>query len=197
MALFQHFWPECPYPVTFYSDRPGEQWCSVVARCAQDAVDDPVLMLLEDFFFTAPVCQWLVEMALNRMLICRYGCLRLYPMPGAEQPYRSSLRIGLIEKGEPHRISCQAAIWSPHYLYEIARNSMGTTGEAGDFENLGTPFSNTLPEQVMAFVRSALPWPMEYLCSAVTRGEWNPDAIKLCASLDVPMDRSMRQVAVA
>lgn len=195
-ALFDKFWPDCPYPLTIHSEAyQGEPWCSVVARCAKEAGTDPVLMMLEDFFLTAPVQQDLVAHGLNLLDALGAGCVRLYPSPGANDecgdPY-----FGTVTPGTVNRISCQAAIWNPSYLYDIAVHSMSTTSEAGDFENLGTPYSNTKPQPVLAFKAEVKPWPMNYLCSAISRGLWDPNAIKLCETNGIEIDRSRRPVAV-
>lgn len=198
--LFQKFWPACPYPWEFYSDDHGERfgfgesWCSVVARCAKDAGNDAILLLLDDYFLTAPVQQHLVEHGLKQLGEMNAGCVRLYPMPGGVEWYGDPY-FKLVPHGSPNRISCQAAIWNPHYLYKVAMGSTTTTSEAGDFENLGSPFAESLTEPVLAFDRQTHPWPMDYLCSAISRGKWEPAAIDLCKLHEITLDRSMREVA--
>lgn len=193
IALFAKFWPDCPYDLHFESDPLRESWCHVVLRVARQS-DEPVLILQEDFFFSAPVEQSLIEHGLCLLTTENAGCVRLYPCPGGTEdigdPYYAA-----IPRGATHRISCMAAIWNPAYLYEITRHAMWTTAEAGDFENLGTPYSHQRPEPVLAFKRELKPWPMDYLASAISRGLWNPDAIRLCDQYGIELDRSMRPVA--
>jgi hypothetical protein len=192
-ALFTKFWPECPYPVTWYSDNGTASWCSVVLGCANES-NAPILLLQEDFFMSQPVRQSVVEHGLRLMMLRNAGALRLYPSVGGiddiGDPY-----FAAVPRGTRYRLSCQASIWNPEYLAEIARRSMETTSEAGDFENLGGPQGDLLPNEVLAFKRDLKPWPFEYIATAIVRGRWNPDALKLCAEHGIAIDTSRRAIA--
>lgn len=194
LALFAKFWPDCPYDLQMWSDEPGEPWCSVVMRCASAWSDQPILMLMEDFYLTAPVEISLVQHGLFQLCNEKAGCVRLYPCPGGIEEYGDPL-YAIVPRGTTARVSCQAGIWNPEFLHDVARGAMSTTGEAGDFENLGTPYAEGLDAPVLAFKRELQPWPMQYLASAISRGEWDPNAIRLCAEHGIPMDRSQRSVA--
>jgi len=194
LALVKHFWPDCPYPITFHSDRAGEPWCGVLLRSALES-DEPLMVFQEDFFLTAPVQSDLVARGWELLESRGAGCVRLYPCPGAVEDFGDP-HFGRIPRGTAARISCQVAIWQPDYLAEIARYCLNTTtGEAGDFENRGTPFSDTLPVPVLSFKREAQPWPLEYLVSGIDRGYWNPDAKRLCDQLGIAVDWSLRPIA--
>jgi len=39
-----------------------------------------------------------------------------------------------------------------------------------------------------------LPFRFPYLVSAISRGQWNPDAIKLCEANNIPIDASRRPI---
>jgi hypothetical protein len=192
-ALFHRFWPDCPYPVKLRSDNKEDKWCSVVLRCATEA-KEPILMMMEDFFINEPVQPELIAHALDLLQTRNAGLVRLYPANDEVQeigdPY-----FAAVPRGQRYRVSCQASIWDPEYLREIARRSLSTTAEAGDFENIGGPEGDLLPQEVLTFKREIRPWPMEYFFTAINRGLWNPDALKMCAELGIPVDRSMRAVA--
>lgn len=195
-ALLAHFWPDCPYPVDVWTDDGvhGEPWCRVVMRCAKES-SGPVLMFQEDLFISAPVRQDLVEHGLRLLVPMQAGCVRLYPMPGGTEecgdPY-----FAAVPRETTARISTMPAIWEPQYLYEIARfAALNVTAEAGDFENIGNPHSDTLGPPVLAYKRHLEPWPLSVICSAISRGLWNPDAKRLCDSLGIPMDWSAREFA--
>lgn len=191
--LFYKFWPDCPYELGIYHDRPGETWCSVIARTALDSSEE-LLILQEDFFLTAPTQQSLVEHGLKLLNETGAGCVRLYPCPGGIKEFGDPY-FAIVPRGTRFRISCQAGIWNKDFLYRVACGSMSTTGEAGDFENLGSLFADELQPEVLAFKREITPWPVQYLASAITRGQWNPDAIRLCEEHGIPLDRSQRSVA--
>lgn len=194
-ALFRKFWPHCPHVLEFRSDRDGMNWCSVALRCAKE-IQEPILMMQEDFFLCAPVRSILIDHALSLMEEQSAGMIRLYPSPGGSRDIGDRW-FASVPVGTRYRISCQASIWRPEYLAAVAAGSMGTTGEAGDFENLGTLHSDTLPETVLALKRSADSYPLDYISSAITRGRWNPAAIDLCKRYGIFLDRSMRAVDVA
>lgn len=191
LALFGKFWPNCPYEVVLVtdSDSPGKPWCHVVSDFAA-AQTQPILLMQEDLFLTAPVQKDLIERALGELRSQNAAMVRLYPCPGANEEY-GDRHFGRIAKGTAYRVSCQAAIWTPSALREIASH-FETPAE---FELAGTPLSDRFDAPFLAFKRDVHPWPMEYLCSAISRGKWNPDAITLCERHGIPLDRSMRAVA--
>lgn len=192
-TLFDKFWPACPYPVIFYSATPDEPWCATVKRIAKES-STPVLLMQDDFFLNSPVNAGLIRHGWGELENRKAGCVRLYPCPGGIEEYGDPL-FAIVPRGTTARISCQAAIWSPGFLDDVAQGASWTTGEAGDFENLGSPFADGLEPEVLAFKREINPWPMSYISSAISRGEWNPDALALCERLNIPVDRSLRPVA--
>jgi hypothetical protein len=152
--------------------------------------DEPILMFQEDFFLTETIRTWIIQRALLEFRRLNAGCVRLYPMPGADGEYGNS-EFGCIPAGTPYRISCQAAIWDPQYLANICE----VGGMAMHFEINGSNFSNTLPQPVLGWKRDVKPWPLEYICSAISAGRWDPNAKKLCDSLGIEADFSMRAFA--
>lgn len=186
-ALMDRFWSDRPYPLTLYTDAPGESWCSVVARCAQKS-DDAVMILQEDFFLSAPVNQPLIDHALEQMKARNAGMVRLYPCPGADEDYGDPY-FGIVKRGSRYRISCQASIWRSDFLYAIA-SQFNTPQE---FELMGSGLSDALPSEVLAFKRDVKPWPLEYLCTAIVNGKWSQGAKQLCDSLDIEVNWSMRE----
>jgi hypothetical protein len=144
----------------------------------------------EDFFLNAPVREELIDEALWKLDATGAGMIRLYPCPGADTDYDGDPRWGIVWPGSDYRISCQASIWEPAYLGRIT----GLCKKPNDFEINGTKISAQLSQLVLAFKREVKPWPMEYLCSAISRGLWNPDAIELCNRLNIPIDLSMRAI---
>lgn len=211
MALFRRFWKDCPYTLIIATDEcgtdydfryvvpdseiqaygKGKSWCEIVSQVAAN-VDDNLLLMQEDFFLNQTVKQDLVVEALAHLVYRKAGMVRLYPCPGAEGDSINA-HYGIVPRGTQYRTSCQASIWNPLYLYAIAN---GLESPA-DFEIEGTKRSESLPNEVLAFKREVEPWPMEYLCSAISRGKWNPDAKKLCDYYDIAVDWSLREFAPA
>ncbi len=186
--LFRKFWPDCPYPVTTYSDSGSKSWTEVAVECANDG-EDPVMVFQEDFFLTHPVEIPLIEQALDCIRRENIGAVRLFPCPGYTGPGNEP--FGIINRNEPYRTSLQVTIWRPEYLHEIAEHCGGT--RAADFELGGNAYaSKDLRQDVMAFRRDLYPFPIQYICSAITRGKWEPAAKTLCDSFGIEMDWSHR-----
>lgn len=187
-ALFEKFWPNCPYTTELVSDIESQPlpWCRVVETLVVQEKES-ILLLQEDFFFNAPVNQNLIERGLEQMKARNAGCVRLYPCPGGIDDYGDP-HFAIVPRGTRYRISCQAAIWNPSYLYKIA-SRFNTPQE---FELQGTVLSNDLPEEVLAFKRDVQPWPLSYECTAIVRGKWTQGAKKLCDEHQIVVDWSRR-----
>lgn len=192
-ALLDRFWPNHPKPVLLHDgEHEGEEesktWCETLMEYCQ-SMDEPFLMMQEDFFLQVPVREdllFLAEDAFNRY---KPGCFRIYPSPGADSLMNGG-DYGRVNRWAQYRLSCQASIWNPKYLASIIP-AVGS-GRAYDFEILCQEKARSLPDEVLAWNRASLPWPMEYFCSAVTRGKWNPGAKTFCDSLGIEVDWSKR-----
>lgn len=192
LKLFRKFWPDCPYEVLFITDKdnPGQSWCSVVAEFAAYQ-KQPILLTQEDLLLSAPVQSHLIEHALHQMKTQNAAMVRLYPCPGSNEDYGDS-HFGRISKGTMYRVSCMASIWNPVILHEIASH-FNTPAE---FELEGSKLSDQFDEPFLAFKREVHPWPLENYCSAISRGKWEPDAVKFCEQNGISVDLSMREMAV-
>ncbi len=206
--LFKKFWPDCPYETWLVTDcdvdkvpwdlvLPGvgvsaggshRSWCGVVEEFVRVFCNsEPVLMLQEDFFFSGPVHQDLIDQALELYGLVKAGCVRLYPCPGPNE-IADDCNWGIVHRGQPYRISCQAAIWRPSYLQQIA--SQFKTPQ--EFELQGTPYSCTLPDNVWSYGRDRERWPINYICTAIVRGVWQKGAKDLCDAHGIQVDWSKR-----
>lgn len=206
-------WPDHPTPVAILTDDypipfrftckvepkvfvgPKRTWCERVAAYAGNAPasEGPVCFIQEDMFLKKPVDTSMIDYALKLLESSGAGLVRVYPSPAGTaemgDPYFAE-----VPYGTPYRISCHAALWRPQYLAEIAMGANWTTGEARDFENLGSPYSNTRPELVVA-IKEGVDIPFLYHSTAISRGSWDPNAIKLCEEHNIPLDLSLRGVA--
>lgn len=211
LALLDKFWPAHP-PVAILTDDmesfrfackvepkvfvgPKRTWCERVAVYAGNASasEGPVFLIQEDMFLKKPVDTAMINYALKLLESSGAGLVRVYPSPAGTaemgDPYFAE-----VPYGAPYRISCHAALWRPQYLAEIAMGANWTTGEARDFENLGTPYADTRPELVVA-IKEGVDIPFLYHCTGISRGLWDPNAIKLCEEHNIPLDLSLRGVA--
>jgi hypothetical protein len=167
---------------------PTPSWCEVVTSLAEEETS-PVCLLQEDFFLNAPVNTDLVEQALTILRFENVGAVRLYPCPGATDPKEET--FGPVSRYSRYRNSLQATIWKPGYLKAIAER-FNTPAE---FEIQGSEWaSENRPEDVWAFNREVQPWPISYICSAISRGQWEPGALELCRQHGIDVDLSLRSV---
>lgn len=186
-----HFWPDCPYPITVVSDSSGSpnSWCGTVSKICDQFSDDLILLLMEDFWLTHPVEPALIQRAIGLFQFENVGAVRLFPCPGAGETTGDEF-FGLVERWEAYRISCQATIWRPEFLREICRAGEGS---AAGFEIDGSNYAaEYLKPDVMAFRIGLYPWPIQYICSAITRGRWERSAQQLCEKLGIAVDWSQR-----
>lgn len=201
-GLLEKFWPDHP-PVTLLTDaipsdydppkgvtvfktgRIGDRrsWCERLAEFARTQVE-PFLLMQEDFFLTANVKAELIAAA-RAQLGPLIGGVRVYPCPGGGLPLSSDVRVGVA--GQSYRISCQATIWDPVFLVDLLE-TIGK-GTAADFELKG---SRLCRRAILAWMRECKPWPIEYLCTAIQRGEWMADARGFCEGHDIVVDWTRR-----
>ena len=202
--LLDRFWPAHPEVTIVTDEWAGDSygadvyeggrktWCQILAGYAKTA-DDTVLLLQEDFFLTSPVQEHLIKHGLEEMRTYDAGCVRLYPCPGGIERYGDPY-FEVVPRNTRYRISCQASLFKPSYLYTIA-SKCHDHGEPSDFETNGNEYADAMPEPVLAFKANVRPYPIDYLCSAISRGLWEPAAIQLCEKYSIPIDRSFREVA--
>jgi len=112
--------------------------------------------------------------------------VRLSPMPRPDKIYPSG-DIGELDKNAPYRTSLQAAFWDKNVLLELLRN-----GESGwDFEVKGTERSREISRKFLCSTKMIIPY---FMTTAIKKGMWYYDAVKLCERENIPLDLSKRKV---
>lgn len=206
--LFKKFWPDCKYDLWFISDHKDNTkepistvilgrdlgWAGnllkgleVLTGEGADEEDNYVLLMQDDFFICDEVDSDGIENALEFIKAdTKRVCVRLYPCPGPDGEY--NYLLGRIAKSADYRVSCQAAIWRADVLKDILSN-VGVS--AASFEIEGTL---NRPEGEFYSLYRDKKYVLSYICSAITRGQWNPDAIELCIKNGIPIDTSLRGI---
>lgn len=161
-----------------------------LARFARTYRDEPILLLQEDFFIHAPVKNEVIKEAISLLRWNNAICVRLYPCPGSDIN-SGNAHYGFVSRGSAYRISLQASIWQPEFLATFGDHCWRPV----DMEIHGTIFAEAWPNPVLAARRDVEPWPIQYLCSAISRGKWNPDAKRLCDQYGIVNDWTMRPFA--
>lgn len=203
ISLFRKYWPNCEYDVVLVTDggpyekglwtriestKDGKDygWNENLANFIESDDSDIILLMQEDFFINAPVNVDLIKKGYNyirRSLATT--CLRLMPCPGPD--YQLDGTFGIIDSNAAYRVSCQAALWEPDELARILRQ----TNCISDFEISGSKKSGN--GIFLSVYRNHYP-PLPYIVSAISRGKWNPDAIKLCQQEGIEIDTTRRPI---
>lgn len=203
VALFRKFWPDCQFPLTLITDTKtdpwdgdeaiviGEDrgWCRNLRDGLAQIDAEFVLIMQEDFLLnTAPDVLFIMKALKILLDNDQADCFRLYPCPGPDILMGDD--YGLVRAGAAYRVSCQAAIWRKSAIMEI----LGHFNTPREFEINGTEFVNRFKtdRQYFSVMREPNKWPLQYYCSAITRGEWTPDSIAFVKSHGIPIDTSRR-----
>jgi len=203
----RRYWPDCPWRRILVTDCTDPHapvlapfrdrftlgadlgWCANLQAAIHSGVyEPPYLLLQEDFFLTREVdTDVLAEAAKLVEHDPTIGCFRLTPCPGPlDETERGrvgcvggGVPYGEVHLGEPYRVSCQAAFWSTRFILRALAVGTSRGGAAEQFELGGPETCRLEPCRVLSVLRSASRLPIEYLCTAVVRGRWSRDAVRL------------------
>jgi hypothetical protein len=172
-----------------------KSWCQVL-RASLDRIAGTcgiVLLMQEDFLVHTVDGDRILDSVAYMYANPSVACFRLYPCPGADGRALGGW-FGEITRDAPYRVSCQAALWRVDRLRVLLDGilSVVPAASAADFELRGTPIARDLPDEFVSANDGA--HAIQYLCSAITRGEWTRDAAKLCASVGVDVMLTGRPV---
>ena len=199
-GLLSRFWPDLPYPLYLISNhlvfsdqritalRVGDDlsWSETLARGLERVPSRYVLLILDDFFLTAPVDTALVQRMHAAMVDKDAAYLRLVPHPKADTPCPDMPEIGTVAKGAPYRASLQMAFWDRRALLDLLRREE----TAWDFELKGSRRSDVMSEPFLSVCDGYPAIPYRHV---LRRGKLLPDAVRFFAPLGVSFDFSRRR----
>lgn len=202
-TLFFKYWQDCPYPVylgsnhlTYTDSRvktitvgDDRDWSSGFRKMLEQIPHLYVIVLLEDYLLYQPVNTDKIRELASYMKNKRAGVLRLFPCPGPDVPCQENHEVGEIRKGAEYSLSLQAAIWDRQVLLSLLRE-----GETPwQLEVLGSKRTNALNVPFLSVKRNNNhDYPIPYFCTAVVKGKWIPDAVKLCKKEGINIDLTVR-----
>ncbi len=203
-ALMSRFWPDLPFPLYLISNhlafaddkvmalRVGDDlsWSETLARGLERVSSRYVLLILDDFYLTAPVDTALVLRMQAAMVAKDAAYLRLAPYPAADTPCVDVPEIGTIRKGAPYRTSLQMAFWDRRVLLDLLQREES----AWDFEIKGTRRSDALDRPFLGVCSDFTVVPYRHV---LRRGKVLPDAARFFASLGVSFDLTKRRMESA
>jgi hypothetical protein len=200
--FLKRFWPDCPFEIFLLTNAievrsprihslalgPDRGWSSNLLN-ALDRVRYPYIFYAqEDYFLTAPVQNQ--QMANDFVEMIQKGasalCFRARSKPDAGfQPLND--RFGIVPIDSDGRTRCQVTLWNREALQSILRP--GET--AWDFEARGS--ARTKEMKIFSYNRRDNT-PIPYLMSAISRGFWMPDALRLCETHAISIEPLIRPV---
>ena len=201
-SLFFRLWPDVPYPLYLISNHltfpdmrvtalcVGDDfsWSETLSRGLELISSRFVLLMLDDFFLTAPVETALIERMHALMVANNAAYLRLVPNPKPNACCPENPEIGVIAKGAPYRASLQVAFWDRQLLLDLLRR-----GElAWSFELKGSRRSDAITEPFFSVCDGSTAILYRHV---LQRGKLLPDAVRHFAPLGIAFDFSKRAVA--
>ncbi len=206
-TLFFRYWSDCPFRIYLtanrcsYDDiriqtiRAGRDrgWATNMRRALEQIATPLVLYLQEDYFLTRQADTARIIALAEHALQEGAACVRIYPCPGPDEDLDEARGLGRISQHAEYRVSLQAAIWNREILQALI-----TDGESGwDMEMKGTKRAADIDKPFFSVTRrylsdGTLDAPLPYLCSAVERGCWVPEALDLCRREGIEVDTGRR-----
>ena len=199
--LFFKYWPDCPFSIYLISETkkyPDERiininigedkkWASNM-KVALKEIDTPyIIYLQEDYLLESKVDTKKVLELLEIIKKEKAAYLKLYPSPAPHKNFKDYIDIGEINKGGKYSISLQAAIWNKNILENIIID-----GESGwDMEFKGSIRSKDIKEPFLSVHEKTLDY---FYTTAIKKGVWFYDAVKLCEKEGIYIDPKSRPI---
>jgi len=203
-TLLFRYWPEIPHPVYLLANEKGyddprvttvhtpakADW-STTFLAALDAIPSRrVLVVMEDYLLQRPVNGARIAELIRIMEREGAACVQVFPDGAPSRRHPSEPGLGIVAKGQPFRVTLQAAVWDRQALRELVR-----PGEnAWDFEVKGSRRSDVMDRPYLAITCAKDDAPFPYYQTGVVRGVWMPGAVRLCRREGIELDLSRRRV---
>lgn len=210
-TFFSHYWPNCHFKVYLLNnykkfDFPGvevinvgedKKWASNMIKALDRVREKYILYLQEDYFFQSFVSNNNIDAVIKFAENKKAGYVRLvpYPPPDITDPEIMGFpgniypgqKIGLIKSDSKYRTSLQAAIWNRGTLLELL-----VGGESGwDMESRGSIRSMEIKQPFFGVVKPVIDY---FPKTAIKRGRWYYDAVKLCKKEGISIAESNRPI---
>lgn len=199
-ALFGKYWPDCPFRVLLLTEtgRPenggyetfdgiiatgtGKCWCEMLVEALSRISTPYVLLLMNDYFLSAPVDTSRLLMRLDQAKAFDAANLRLNPNPPGRKPWRDT---DLLEfpKNVAYCVTCQTGIWNRDYLEWLA----GRNRSAWEFERYGSFMLAGEKRPLLVTRTREFPF-----VDAVHKGYWENVGVRLCEENGVALDFAKR-----
>jgi hypothetical protein len=194
--MFFNYWPDCPHPVYLCTEtrvyenervitvKPGKElgWSARLQWALQNIPEEYIIFLLEDYILLKPVSNNRIEHHFNVLKETKSCYLRLFPCPGPDESLKGHPGIGVIRPGSPYRNCTQAAIWKKDAILSI----IDPNESVWDFELIGVKRADHIDGMFLSVEVDEKGDPLEegdypitYYCTAINRGKWRREAVKI------------------
>lgn len=203
--FLKKFWSNCPFPIYLmtnfkeYEDnniitiKTGKDidWSTNFLKAINEIDSKYILIFMEDYLLIEKPNTEFIKKAIDYITKNKISYLRLFPSPGPDRIIDKidDIAIGEIVKKSEYRVSLQLSIWDKEYIKEIIR-----TGEsAWEFEINGTERTNFKDYRLLSISRDT-DYPIKYFCTAIVKGYWKKEAVKLCKDNGIQLDLKKRKI---
>jgi hypothetical protein len=201
-TFFFKYWQDCPFPVYLITDNKtypdprvttialGQDmgWANNMKIVLEQIPQKYFIYFLEDVFLKRKVDTNRIITLLEKTKKYEISCLRLFPEPGPTLPFPQDKELGLIAKDAPYRVSTMTAIWLKKTFIDLLK-----AGEsAWQMEIDGTRRSSKTDELFVSVWQGD--YPIDYFATAIKKGRWLYDAVKMCKKERVNADFTKREV---
>jgi hypothetical protein len=198
--FFRKFWGDCPFPVYLIVNQlrirssslraiavgDDHGWASNLHRALHEIEQTHILYFQEDYFLNAPIrCEQLAAdfaYAFEEEADA-FAFRARSQLEEGFQPIND--RFGIVPRDSDGRTRCQVTLWKRDALLSILR-----PGEnAWDMESRG---SERTREMLMLSYSTRENAAIPYLMSAIVRGLWTLEALRMCRQADVTITPHFR-----
>jgi len=198
--FFRKFWADCPFRVYLIVNRlrvrsdfvhairvgRDREWAANMQVALQQVPTPYVLYMQDDYFLTAPVSRDQLSSDLAYAIDRDVASLCFYDLSLLEPDFaRIDARFSVVPQNSKGRTRLQVTLWKRDALASVLRP--GET--AWEMEARGS--ERTARLQILSYSQKHAP-PISYLMSAISRGLWTSQAIKLCQQHNVQINPAFR-----
>jgi len=207
--FFEKYWADCPYPIYLATNsriylrnnikqihsNKFTTWSDETFTILEKYPHDYLIYFQDDYLLTKKVDTSIIDSLFKKMILYNADYLRLFPLPGPDHSFKNETEIGIINKNAPYRTSTQCAIWKKNTFLSLLQKCETNW----DFEiNSPSRSNDYLFLSVVKHTKdhiSTHTYPITYYHkTAVFKGKWMPEVIKMCREEGLQIDTNYRKV---
>ncbi|MCU0433457.1 MAG: hypothetical protein MUC87_08395 [Bacteroidia bacterium] len=212
--FFARYWKNCPYKiylgvnendfvregVTVIKSGKARSWTEDTRAVLEQLKERNIILLLEDYFLNGPADEQRLQECIALLEKENAAFMRIACFPKdhfsdyAYDKIPASPWCGETRAGAPYRVNLQAGLWHRESFLAI----LSGNENPWQFEINASKRSANMPQKFLGLVENPklnyVHGPVQYLCTAVTKGKWMYDAVQLARREGIALDTSARPV---